>query len=165
MVVYRGRMAADPQALDLSLAAQFAAWALADAVRERLAADGFGDARFADGVLIQHVVEGPRAISGLAARMGVTQQAASKAAADLERRGYVTRSADPDDRRARRVALTERGEAVVAASRIHRAALQAEVERVLGADRVRDARRLLLDVVRLLGADTAVRSRRVRPPL
>jgi hypothetical protein len=54
----------------------------------------------------------PRTIGSLAERLGVSQQAASKAVADLERRGCVRREADPADGRARRVALTARGDAV-----------------------------------------------------
>src|SRR3954454_17074092 len=102
-------MAFAPQAADLSLAASFAAWAMNDELLRRLAADGFADTRVADGVLIQDVVDGPRTITDLARRMGVTQQAASKQVADLERRAYVAREPDPADARARRVALAPRG--------------------------------------------------------
>jgi DNA-binding MarR family transcriptional regulator len=158
-------MAIDLQALDFSLAAQFAGWAMADEVQRRLAADGFGDARVADGVLIQHVVDGPRTVTDLAERLGVTQQAASKAVADLERRGYVGRTPDPEDARARRVALTDRGRAVVEAARAHRAALAGELADLLGYERLDRARQALLEVVSHLGAGAAVRARRVRPPL
>jgi DNA-binding MarR family transcriptional regulator len=161
----RTAVAVDPQAADLSLASLFAGWAMADEVQRRLAASGFGDARFADGVLIQHVVDGPRTIGDLAERLGVTQQAASKAVADLERRGYVARTPDPADARARRVGLTARGEAVVASAREHRAGLAAEVASALGPERAEAARQALLDVIELLGAQPALRSRRVRPPL
>ena len=89
----------DPQVLELSLTAQFAAWAMLDEVSDRLTAEGFGDTRSADGVVVQHLVDGPRSITDLAARMGVTQQAASKSVADLEARGYVARRIDPEDRR------------------------------------------------------------------
>src|SRR3712207_1474111 len=81
----------DPRDADLSLAALFAGWAMADAVQQRLATDGFADARFADGVVFQHLVGGSLAVGALAERLGVTQQGASKAVADLERRGYVRR--------------------------------------------------------------------------
>jgi DNA-binding MarR family transcriptional regulator len=152
------------QGMDLSLASLFAGWALADELQRRLAADGLGDLRFADGTLFQHLVEGPRTIGSLAERLGVTQQAASKSVADLERRGYVERRADPDDARARLVALTARGEAAIEGGRRHRAAIEAELAERLGPRRVEAARRLLLDVVDDLGAGTAIRARRVRPP-
>jgi DNA-binding MarR family transcriptional regulator len=157
--------ALDPTSLELSLAAQFAAWAMLDEVSVRLAAEGFGDTRSADGIIVQHLVDGPRSVTDLAVRMGVTQQAASKSVADLEARGYVARHVDPEDRRTRRVSLTGRGVAVVEAARRHRAAVDAEVAALVGPRRAAAARRTLLDVVRALGAEPALRSRRVRPPI
>ena len=150
--------------LDLSLASMFAGWALADEIQRRLVADGFSDVRFSDGLVFQHLVDGPVTIGALAARLGVTQQAASKSVADLERRGYVERTADPDDARARLVSLTARGEAVIGAARDQRAAVTGELAERLGPRRVEAARRLLLDVVADLGAEEAVRGRRVRAP-
>ena len=154
----------DPSEADLSLASLFTGWALADELQRRLAADGYGDVRFADGLVFQHLVGGPLTIGALAERLEVSQQAVSKSVADLERRGYVARSPDPDDARARRVALTDRGEAAIAGGRRHRAAIAAELSERLGPRRVEGARRLLLDVLADVGADTAVRGRRVRPP-
>jgi DNA-binding MarR family transcriptional regulator len=151
--------------IDISLAALFAGWALADEVQRRIAADGLDDLRFADGVVFQHLVAGPRTIGSLAERLGVTQQAASKAVADLERRGYVRREADPGDRRARQVALTERGDAAIAAGRRHRAAVGAELADRLGAERVEVARAALLEALEAYGGAAAVRGRRVRPPV
>jgi DNA-binding MarR family transcriptional regulator len=149
---------------DLSLASLFAGWAMADEIQRRLAAAGFDDVRFNDGVVNQHLVAGPLTIGALAERLGVSQQAASKSVADLERRGYVERAPDPDDAHARRVGLTGRGWAVIAAAREQRAALGAELAERLGERRIESARRLLLDVVADLGGAAAVRGRRVRPP-
>ena len=150
--------------MDYPLAALFAGWAMADEVQRRIAADGLDDLRFADGVVFQHLVPGPIAVGALAERLGVSQQAASKAVADLERRGYVARRRDPADARARLVGLTARGEAAIEAGRRHRAALEAELASRLGPRRVESARRALADTVEALGADVAVRGRRVRPP-
>ena len=150
--------------VDFSLASLFAGWALADEVQRRIAADGMDDLRFADGVVFQHLVPEPRTIGSLAERLGVTQQAASKAVADLERRGYVQRAADPGDGRARRVGLTERGEAAIEAGRRHRAAVQRELGARLGEERVEAARATLLEALELFGGTAAVRGRRVRPP-
>jgi DNA-binding MarR family transcriptional regulator len=154
----------DPADADLSLASLFTGWALADEIQRRLAADGFEDARFADGVVFQHLVSGPVTISTLAERLGVTQQAASKSVVDLEKRGYLSREPDPADARARQVVLTARGDAVIAAARKHRSALDAELRQALGDHRVEAARRLLVDVISRLGASPAVRARAVRPP-
>jgi DNA-binding MarR family transcriptional regulator len=150
--------------VDITLSSLFAGWAMADELQRRLAADGFEDLRFADGFLFQHLVEEPVTIGVLAERLDVTQQAASKSVADLERRGYVARTADPGDARARLVALTARGEAAIEGARRHRAALVAELGERLGPRRVEAASRLLTDIVADLGADAAVRGRRVRAP-
>jgi DNA-binding MarR family transcriptional regulator len=150
--------------VDLSLSSLFAGWAMADEIQRRLTDDGFGDLRFADGFVFQHLIEAPVTIGALAERLDVTQQAASKSVADLERRGYVSRVRDPADARVRLVALTKRGHGAVERAREHRAALVAELAERLGPRRVEAAGRLLGDVVRELGADAAVRGRRVRPP-
>ncbi|MGW1346641.1 MarR family winged helix-turn-helix transcriptional regulator [Kribbella sp. NPDC002412] len=154
----------DPADADLSLASLFTGWALADELQRRLAVEGFEDSRFADGVVFQHLVSGPLTISALAERLGVSQQAASKSVVDLEKRGYLSREPDPADARARQVILTSRGEGVIAAARRHRAALDSELRQALGADRVEQARLLLVDTINLLGAAPALRARAARPP-
>ncbi|WP_405057876.1 MarR family transcriptional regulator [Kribbella sp. NBC_01505] len=154
----------DPAGADLSLASLFTGWALADELQRRLAADGFADSRFADGVVFQHLVAGPVTITTLSQSLGVTQQAVSKTVADLQRRGYVTRRTDPADSRAKQVALADRGHAVIAAARTHRAAIDTELRAALGDDRVEAARQLLVDVLTHLGATPTLRARAVRPP-
>ncbi|MFK4085841.1 MarR family winged helix-turn-helix transcriptional regulator [Kribbella sp. NPDC020789] len=154
----------DPAGADLSLASLFTGWALADELQRRLAADGFADSRFADGVVFQHLVAGPVTITTLAERLGVTQQAASKTVADLQARGYVTRRTDPTDARAKQVALADRGQAVIAAARTHRAALDTELRKALGPDRVEAARQLLVDTLTHLNTTPTLRARAVRPP-
>jgi DNA-binding MarR family transcriptional regulator len=150
--------------LDLSLVSLFAGWALADEVQRRLTLDGFGDARFADGVVFQHLVGGPVTITTLAAKLGVTQQAASKTVADLEARRYVARRTDPDDARAKQVHLADRGHAVIDAARQHRAAVDDELRDSLGDQQVEQARQLLTNVIDTLGGTASIRTRTVRPP-
>jgi DNA-binding MarR family transcriptional regulator len=153
-----------PDGLDLSLTALFAGWAMTDEVQRRLTDRGFGDLRFNDGVVIQHVLAAPLSITALAERMGVTQQAASKAVADLERRGLVRRAPDPADARTKLLHLTEHAHDAVEATRTLRADLQDELETEFGAGRVEDARALLAAVIGRFGGGDAIRARRVRPP-
>jgi DNA-binding MarR family transcriptional regulator len=153
-----------PADLELSLLALFAGWAMTGELQRRLTADGYGDLRFNDGVVIQHVLAGPLSITELAERMGVTQQAASKAVADLEHRGLLTRKPSPADARAKWLHLTEHGTAAVEGTRVRRAALEAELAGEFGAERIADARALLAAILTRFDADDAVRRRRVRPP-
>ncbi len=137
---------------------------MTDEVQRRLATQGFGDLRFNDGVVIQHVLAAPLSITALAERMGVTQQAASKAVADLERRGLLRREPDPADARTKLLHLTEHALAAVEATRALRRELQEELVAEYGVERVEDARAFLTAVIGRYGGDDAVRARRVRPP-
>lgn len=149
--------------LDLVVVAQLTGTALTELARERLGDRGHPDLRTSHGYLFQHLVDGPISIGELAGRMGVTQQAASKAAAELAGLGYVERIADRADGRVRRVGLSSGGHAAVAATRSVRAELVAEIAERLGADRVDAARRTLLAALDAVGGMPAVRTRRVRP--
>jgi len=153
----------EPAQLDVVLAALFAGLALNERVAARLHADGFEDVRFSHGFVFQHLVPGPLAVGELARRMGVSQQAASKAAAELERLGYVERAPDPADARVRRLALSARGRAAVEAGRAARAAVADELAGVLGPRRAETLRRTLLDALAAAGGLDAVRARRVPP--
>ncbi|MFG1643013.1 MarR family winged helix-turn-helix transcriptional regulator [Amycolatopsis sp. NPDC049252] len=150
--------------LDLSLTALFAGWAMTDEVQRRLGEQGFGDLRFNDGVVIQHVLAAPPSITALAERMGVTQQAASKAVADLERRNLVRREPDPDDARTKLLHLTEHARDAVDATRTLRKDLHEELLAEYGTAGVENARKLLASIIGRYGGGDAVRGRRVRPP-
>jgi DNA-binding MarR family transcriptional regulator len=150
--------------LDLSLAAMLAGLAMAEEVERRLAAAGFDDVRFSHGFVFAHLLREPLTVGALARAMGVTQQRASKAASELEALGYLRRELDPADARVRRLVLAERGHEAVAAAREARAAVTAELRERLGARPVGAAERVLREVVTELGAEDAVRARRVRLP-
>ena len=91
--------------------------------------------RYSHGFVFQQLVEGPRAVGEVAENLGVTSQAISKAARELEALGYVERTPDPVDARVRRLALTARGRAAVESGRAIRAALNRELADALGAER------------------------------
>src|ERR1700749_1939625 len=80
---------------------------------EALKENGFGEiARPRCSVLRWPGPDGQRP-SDLAARMKVTKQALNYLLGDLEHLGYLERHPDPDDRRSRRIALTDRGRTLV----------------------------------------------------
>lgn len=129
---------------------------------ERLAAE-HPQVRYAHGFLIQQLVEGPRPVGEIAENLGVTSQAVSKSVRELEALGYVGRRGDAADGRVRRVALTERGWAVLEEGREIRARLNAELAEVLGAERLEAAASTLRAALEARGAMPAVSARRVRP--
>lgn len=154
----------DPSALDLVVLTQMAGFALAGAALDRLAAAGHPGVTTAHGFLIQHLIGASRPVGEIAERMGVSQQAVSKTASDLESMGYLERVADPGDARVRLLALTRRGRSLVDDARRIRRTLESEIERTAGVRSMSAARKALLAALEVSGGIEAVRGRRVRSP-
>ncbi|GAA0372625.1 hypothetical protein GCM10009530_23520 [Microbispora corallina] len=117
-------------------------------LHRRLDEEGFEGIRYSHGAVFRFIdAEGSR-LTVLAERSGLSKQALGEVVTELERHGYVERTTDPDDHRAKIIRLTERGtEAQVAAARI-----LGDIERRwaqhLGRDRITGMRRVLEEVVR-----------------
>jgi DNA-binding MarR family transcriptional regulator len=79
-------------------------------LRDRLAEEGYGDIREGYGCVFGFIDidEGSR-LTDLAERSGLTKQAVGEVIPELEQLGYVTREADPRDRRAKLIKLTPKG--------------------------------------------------------
>jgi DNA-binding MarR family transcriptional regulator len=84
--------------------------------------------------------------SDLAARMRVTKQALNYLLGELERLGYLERHPDPDDRRARRIALTDRGRTLIPIIRDAVSEVEDEWAEALGAQRFAQLRDLLFEL-------------------
>jgi DNA-binding MarR family transcriptional regulator len=84
--------------------------------------------------------------SDLAARMRVSKQALNYLLTNLERLGYLERLPDPDDRRARRIALTDRGLDLVPVIRNAVGEVEREWAEALGPERFAQLRDLLLEL-------------------
>jgi len=146
---------------DLVLWTQLLAEVLNGEIIERLRAEHL-EVRYSHGFVFQQLVEGPRPIGEIAENLGVTSQAISKAARELEALGYVERTPDPADARVRRLALSGRGRAAVEAGRATRAAINAELAAALGVDRVNETARTLRAALESRDAMSDVAARRVR---
>lgn len=83
------------------------------------------------GALFQIEVEGCRT-STLAARLGVSKQAASKFARELEAMGLVRREPDPSDGRSSIIAFTDAGRDLVVETLEVNAAVEAELRAAMG---------------------------------
>jgi DNA-binding MarR family transcriptional regulator len=148
---------------DLVLWTQLLAESLNAQTLDALRSRGHPELRYSHGFLFQQLVEGPRPVGEVAQNLGVTSQAVSKAARELEALGYVERVADPADARVRRVALTARGEDAVDAGRAIRAELNARLAQAVGEERRDAAAAALADAVSAFGGLEAVAGRRVHP--
>jgi DNA-binding MarR family transcriptional regulator len=115
---------------------------------------GFDDLSPAHLVVFQHMrPEGVRATE-LAERAQITKQSMGYLIDHLEARGYVARVADPSDKRARLVQLTERGRMLDAAARRIIAQVECEWSRYLGADRFAELKHLLRELIGALESHT-----------
>jgi DNA-binding MarR family transcriptional regulator len=150
----------NPVSFDLPTLAALAGVATNQYLLRRLNEDGYAGIRTSHGYVIQNLIDETPTVGELAARLGVTQQAASKVVVEMEGLGLVSREADVADSRVRRVTLTPNGEALLAAGRSARA----ELEQVVAAD-IGDltvAKQALVSLLEHTGDLAAVARRRVR---
>lgn len=89
------------------------------------------------------LVGGGLRASDLATHLGVTRQAAAQVIGTLERAGYLTRTDDPGDRRAKLVCLTPRGRAATRVLHHSMQTLERDWEDALGPDRMTALRETL----------------------
>jgi DNA-binding MarR family transcriptional regulator len=135
---------ADPQLARQLLAAHRA---LASDLVVELEERGWPDLRASQAALLLNVDRrfGTR-LTELARRGGVTKQAMMVVVDDLEVRGLVRRTPDPEDGRAKVVRLTARGRTLAAECRRAVAAVEARAKRTLGGRRY-DVLRETLDIL------------------
>lgn len=114
--------------------------------REELEQSEFGDVRPTHGCVFRYVDGEGLRLTDIAERAKLTKQSVGEIVDDLVARGYVKRIPDPEDRRAKLICLTERGEA----AQLHGRRLFAKVEKRwaqrYGAERIASLRELLEEV-------------------
>jgi DNA-binding MarR family transcriptional regulator len=151
----------NPAELDLPTLASLAGAAANQHLLRRLHENGYPGVRTSHGYVIQNLIGETPTVGELAGRLGVTQQAASKIVVEMEAMGLVTRESDRSDSRVRRIALTSGGQALLAAGRAARAALEQAVEAEVGD--LADVKRALLALLDQTGDLAAITRRRARP--
>ncbi|BCS31066.1 hypothetical protein TBR22_A02660 [Luteitalea sp. TBR-22] len=144
--------------LDFGVLLNLAFVAFKDALDADLAAAGFDDIGSSFGYVFRLLADQPCSLSELASRLGMSSPGALKVVDDMVDKGYVARHADPDDRRVKRLELTDRGRAALRRARAFHARYERELARRLGAQQVAETRRLLEEVA------AAVREPRGRVP-
>jgi DNA-binding MarR family transcriptional regulator len=149
--------------LDLAYLGMFLGLRVNDLVIERGRKAGLVDMRESHGYVIQHLIESERSITDIARRMEVSQQAASKAVAELVQLGVVELRPS-DDRRERLVRLTSRGWNAIRVTRSVRRQIDNKLRKIAGSGDYATAKRVLTACLEALGDVERIRQRRIRTP-
>lgn len=116
-------------------------------LHRRLHEQGFEGVRFRHGSVFRFIDPQGSRLTVLAERSGFSKQAIAEVVDELERLGYVERTADPGDRRAKLIRLTERGRSgQLAAARIL-GDMERTWARHFGRDGIDTLRRMLEGIV------------------
>ena len=115
-------------------------------LHERFAERGHPEVRAPHGNVMQFLDETGTRVSVLAQRAQITKQSMAALVAHLESNGYVERVADPDDRRARLVRATARGQEVYAIAREFVEELEADWSSRIGRSNMSQLRALLREL-------------------
>ena len=115
--------------------------------RAELEQTEFADIRPTHGCVFRFVKGGGLRLTVLAEMAGMTKQSVGEIVDDLEVRGYVKRIPDPDDKRAKIICLTERGERAQATGLALFAKVEKQWAERYGTERIAQVRELLEEVV------------------
>ncbi|MBW3562262.1 MAG: MarR family transcriptional regulator [Actinobacteria bacterium] len=114
---------------------------------ELMAEAGFDDVRRAHNAVFVHLPAEGRRLTDLADRADISKQAMGELVDDLVDKGYLDRTPDPTDGRAKLIVWADRGERAHEATLEVFARIEAELAEAVGHDRFDELRGLLLDVV------------------
>jgi DNA-binding MarR family transcriptional regulator len=112
-------------------------------LHQRFAESGHSEIRTPHGNVFAYLDDRGTRVSVLAERAQITKQSMAELVEHLERRGYVERVPDPDDRRAKLVRATEKGDELYRIAREFVAEVEGEWTQLLGKGKMRQLKELL----------------------
>jgi DNA-binding MarR family transcriptional regulator len=145
------------QAPDFALLVVGASRPVVERLNAAVLAAGIEDMRSPYGFVIRALAREPLGLTELAEYLGVTKQAAIKVVDEMEARGFLVREPHPQDRRAKRLRLTDRGVAVREAALAESRKMEHELRSALGDDDVDAMRRVLIRFASLHGDASGAR--------
>ncbi len=114
---------------------------------EQLALAGFPEIRRAHTPVVVHLPSGGIRLTDLAEAAGISKQAMAELVDDLEAHGYLERTPDPTDGRAKLLLMTDRARAAHAATLQIFADIEAELAAAVGVAALEQARNTLGDIL------------------
>jgi DNA-binding MarR family transcriptional regulator len=133
--------------------------AMVQKLRARMAAAGHPDIREGYGCVFGFIdLENGSRLTELAASAGLTKQAVGEAVTELEQLGYVTRTPDPQDGRAKIIKLTDLGLDVVIKGRRIFSQIESEWAEQIGPELVASLREAVTRIAALENAPAERRS-------
>jgi len=148
---------------DLAILLAASARAIADELGATMDQAGY-DVRPAFGFVIRAVAAEEPTLGRLAELLGVTKQAASQLADEVEAAGFIQRVPNPDDRRSRRLVLTTDGQDISERALATSRRLERQLARAVGREAVDGCRATLLALLARTGDIESVNARRARMP-
>jgi DNA-binding MarR family transcriptional regulator len=129
---------------DFAILVMGVARTISDRLNHAVAVAGIEDMRAPYGFVIRALATRDRTLTELAQLLDVTKQAAIKIVDEMDARGYVERTADPGDGRAKRLRLTPKAERVRQIALSTSGEMEAELRHHVGAENAKAMREALI---------------------
>jgi DNA-binding MarR family transcriptional regulator len=116
-------------------------------LHQHLHSKGFTDLGPLFGYVFRYLQSEPRSLAQVARLLRITPQGALKIIDDMEAKGYVVRNSDAQDARIKRLSLTTRGKAALAAAHLFKIKYERDLAKKIGQTHVKSLRIVLESIV------------------
>jgi DNA-binding MarR family transcriptional regulator len=152
-----------PTEPDFALLVTAASRAVADGLGGAHRGAGFGWMKPQYGFVLRALGDEGLRLTELAERLGISKQAALQIVDEMDERGLIVRETSTEDRRAKAIRVTPKGQAVSRTALDASRGMERRLRREFGSDAVSACREVLLGFLDQYGGADEARSGRARP--